>query len=810
MKQNRSRVLALTTLTTLATLAGWAVYTGQSPSQDKNLANAEVATANTESATSEWNREETATTGVKPYSMTSMAMQSTTPTEMNPQEAEPATANALNPFSRTATTNDDTLPTETPVAMLPANDRVNVAAETQATETAQHSPTIRSAEAVLTRGQNPTPESYGAGTDTNPLRSGGGNLVPSPAAVSSVTAPAAPVRAMNETSPFAANPSTNQPNEPAPLNEPSALPAANVQPMAPVATTPVAAAQYNDGYGAAPLPANPAVAPLGASGAAPLGQTQPVTTPNEYAPTPSRAAPLGGTPNGMSPAVAPYEARVATPTPRSAIGVSPTATSGRFASTPGGTGYAPAGDGAGRPGEQALEGPQSPTLLIEKAAPKEIQVGKQCKFAIRVRNTGKATAYQVRVFDEVPQGTRLVSTSPTANQGANGQLSWDIGSLSPGEEKILELQLMPTDEGDIGSVATVSFAAESSVRTRCTRPLIEIRSTAGRKVMIGDTHIVNIEIHNPGSGDASGVMLLETIPAGVSHPSGPSLELEIGTLRAGETKKLKLALKAEQAGVIQNRLIVKADANLQASSDVAFEVIAPALKVSVQGPRKRYLERQATYTIVLDNPGTAPAKEIDLVSKLPKGMKFVRANNLGEYNSASHSVHWSLAELPANERGTVEVVMLATQPGEQNLQVQSQAKQGLQDAADYPVNVEGIAAIMFEVVDVNDPIEVGGSTSYEIRVVNQGSKAATNINIVAVLPPGMTATGAAGPTQHQIGQGQVVFAPLARLAPKADTTFRVDVQGVQAGDQRFVVRLTTDENQQPISKEESTRVYADE
>ncbi len=40
--------------------------------------------------------------------------------------------------------------------------------------------------------------------------------------------------------------------------------------------------------------------------------------------------------------------------------------------------------------------------------------------------------------------------------------------------------------------------------------------------------------------------------------------------------------------------------------------------------------------------------------------------------------------------------------------------------------VDGLAAIMFEVKDLEDPIEVGGETGYEVRVVNQGTKAATN------------------------------------------------------------------------------------
>ncbi|MEX0711163.1 MAG: hypothetical protein WD278_02360 [Pirellulales bacterium] len=124
--------------------------------------------------------------------------------------------------------------------------------------------------------------------------------------------------------------------------------------------------------------------------------------------------------------------------------------------------------------------------------------------------------------------------------------------------------------------------------------------------------------------------------------------------------------------------------------------------------------------------------------------------------------------------------------------------------------IEGVAAILFQVVDVAVPMEVGGETTYEIRVVNQGSKAANNVEIVALLPAEMKPVGAEGPTRHELDGQQVRFAPLERLAPKADTTYRLRVQGLEPGDMRVRVQLLTDEIRTPVTKEESTRFYADE
>ena len=428
---------------------------------------------------------------------------------------------------------------------------------------------------------------------------------------------------------------------------------------------------------------------------------------------------------------------------------------------------------------------------------------------MQVRNVGTQTAENVVIRDEVPHGARVVNTTPRATNDGN-HLVWELGALSTGEERTVEIELMPVSEGEIGSVAEVIYSTQASAKTRCTMPQLAIRMTAPSQVMVGQEQRVKIELRNPGTGDATGVMLMENVPENVKHAAGPALEFEIGTLRAGETRELELVLTAEKAGPVVNALTARADGNLQVQQQVEFEVIAPALQLSIEGPERRYLERPATYQVIIENPGTAPAHDIELVTKLPKGLQFVKANNMGEYDASTHSVYWSLAQLPEGEKGSVELVAMPIEPGEQTIQIEGKAQQGLTDEAKQDVVVEGLAAIMFEVRDVEDPIEVGGETTYEIRVVNQGSKAATNVQVLVTLPAGIEAISASGETRHTVQAGGVVFEPLAQLAPKTDTMYRVQVKGVQPGDQRVTVQVNTDDISQPIRREESTRVFGDE
>jgi uncharacterized repeat protein (TIGR01451 family) len=469
-----------------------------------------------------------------------------------------------------------------------------------------------------------------------------------------------------------------------------------------------------------------------------------------------------------------------------------------------------AGEGTGRPGNPALSGSQSPALTIEKIAPPEIQLGKPTKFMIKVRNAGSAAAQGVEIHDTVPQGTQLLNTAPPAKAGADGALVWELGAMKPGEEKTVELELLPTSEGEIGSVATVHFHAEASVRTLATKPMLNIEVFGPAKVNKDEPVQLHIKISNPGSGAATDVVLTENVPQGLSHAEGKELQLDIGTLKPGESRELDLTLTAVEAGMVNNVVTAEAEGKLHAESQTEIEVVAPLLQVAMTGPKRRYLERNATHSISVSNPGTAAARDIDLVAVLPRTLKFVEANNGGQFDEASHAVYWSLEELPPQETGTVKLTTLPLEAGEAKVLIKSSSKAGLKAEREEIVAIEGLAAINFQLSDLKDPIEVGAETAYEIRVTNQGTKAASNVRLAVIVPRGMQPLSAEGPVRYKIEGQHVVFEPVRQLAPKADTAFTVKVKAIEPGDQRVEVQVATDEIRDPISKEESTRVYGDE
>jgi uncharacterized repeat protein (TIGR01451 family) len=218
---------------------------------------------------------------------------------------------------------------------------------------------------------------------------------------------------------------------------------------------------------------------------------------------------------------------------------------------------------------------------------------------------------------------------------------------------------------------------------------------------------------------------------------------------------------------------------------------------------------------------------ITLYCVLPESFEFIQANDNGLFVAANRAVVWKLAGLPAGGTKTVSLKLRAVVAGDGLLRTIAQAipeapvigtigaggpaprptGRVLEAKTETSVKAEGVAAIKFEVTDLEDPIEVGKEAVYEIRVTNQGTGACTNVQLVAALAEGTTYTGSSGPTQVKAQGQHLVFDAIPQLSVKSEVVYRVRVKSTVPGDLRFRVQLTCDQVRTPVVKEESTSFY---
>jgi uncharacterized repeat protein (TIGR01451 family) len=315
-------------------------------------------------------------------------------------------------------------------------------------------------------------------------------------------------------------------------------------------------------------------------------------------------------------------------------------------------------------------------------------------------------------------------------------------------------------------------------------------------------------VTNPGNGPASNVQLVDDFDAGLEHESGArSVTLPLGELAPGESKTVNLSLTPRQLGTLVNRVVATADGGLMDKAEHPVVVQKAQLAIDKTGPTRRYVGRPAEWKITVTNPGEVPLANVIVRDQLPRELSFLSADQGGAVNG-SREVVWNVGTLQPGEQKVLNLTTRCDGMIEKALNVAvATADPGLQVQAEAPIEILGLPAYRLEVVDIDDPVEVGKTTKYQIDVLNQGSLPGNQVQIVAIIPPQMRVVSAQGPSAYRIEGQRVLFAPVDSLPAGQKLNYTVEVEAVQIGDVRFRIELQSSTLREVVIEEESTRIY---
>ena len=446
-------------------------------------------------------------------------------------------------------------------------------------------------------------------------------------------------------------------------------------------------------------------------------------------------------------------------------------------------------------------------IALDRTMPNQVLLGDVFEYQIKITNVTDVDLKELVVTESVAANFKYESAVPAPDNVAGTQLVWNLGTLARQSSRVIQIKGSATQEGVVENCNSlrVSYDLEDCARTQVVRPQLALTKTGPTEVLLCDPIPVELIVTNTGSGAATNVVVQDTLPDGLLTQNGNRVvRSEIGTLGPGESRQINAVLKAGQAGAYENRAAATADRGLRAEATHSVIVRQPRLALTKTGPAKRYLGRNVNYTITVGNTGDGAANNTRVVDTLPAGMSFVSASDGGAL--AGGTVAWDLGTLAPNASRDVSVKMRADRIGLMKNSVTANAYCAQADA-ELVTEIVGIPAILLELIDLEDPIEVGANLTYEVVVTNQGSAVGTNIRVTCTLPPEQDYVGSTGPTSATVTGKNVEFAPLASLAPKAKATYKVVITGVGVGDVRFRVGLNSDQMKGEVMETEATRIY---
>lgn len=449
--------------------------------------------------------------------------------------------------------------------------------------------------------------------------------------------------------------------------------------------------------------------------------------------------------------------------------------------------------------------------------PQRIVVGRPAEYRVVVENKGNVTAREVTGAVVAPPGAELVDASasngvvnrPAAESGqpAN-EIQWQLYELPAGAKQTLTIKLIPRSgrEMQLGVQWNHAPVGGNAV-VEIQEPKLQMEISGPSDVMFGKSQRYALTLSNPGNGAAEEVTI-ELTPPGADKTG--MVKHKVGTLAAGETKKIELELTAREAGELKIQAAATALGDLRTETMKAVICRKAELQVDWRGPDKKYAGAVATYYIRVRNPGTAAAEQVVVELSLPTGAELVEASEGHAWDEASQKLIWQGATLNPGEERFMEVQCRMSTPGVNKIELAAHTSVGdLRDAKSVPVTIEGLADLKLEVIDPQGVIPVGEMAVYEVHIKNNGLTAAKGVNVIAMFSQGIEPSHVEG-GQHTINDGRVSFRTLDNVTPGSETVFKIHAKATASGTHVFRAEVACQELDVKLAAEETTRFFTEE
>ena len=455
---------------------------------------------------------------------------------------------------------------------------------------------------------------------------------------------------------------------------------------------------------------------------------------------------------------------------------------------------------------------QSPVLAVEATGPRKVLIGREARFAVKIRNSG-STANNVVVTVNIPENVDVTATEPTAGSapapgaGQHGPLEWKLSRLEGKSVETLQLVLVPRKSVPLDLAVNWTFTPEASqTMVEVQEPKLAMAISGPTEVQYGQSKIFKLTVSNPGNGDTENVVI-SLLPIG--RTSDGVVSHKLGTLHAGESKAIDVELTARQSGKIAIKAQAYADGGLRTEAAEEVLVRRANLDVAVEAPKVKYAGTVGTYRDTVKNTGNWVADSVQVTALLPPDAKYVGSTSGGRFDAQQGKVTWSAGAVqPAAER-TFDLQCTLSTPGDNRLQFVASADDNLSSTAASNTQIEALADLKLEVRDPQGPIGLGEDTVYEVVVRNRGTKSADNVDLAVFFSEGLEAASVEGGA-HEIGEGQVLFKPITAIGPGETIIFRVHAKAAVGGNHVFRAELVCQDLNTKLAAEEATLFYGDD
>ncbi len=463
---------------------------------------------------------------------------------------------------------------------------------------------------------------------------------------------------------------------------------------------------------------------------------------------------------------------------------------------------------------------QASALALTKTGPAQVGIGQNATYTIGANNAGDNAATSVNLTDTIPEGMSYVSSTPSGT--VSGKLvTWNIGTMDPKTTRsysiVLQANTIGTWINRTQLTSTGNPNVDATATTLVVQPTLTITKTGPGQANLGQDFSYDMVVRNPGDGAATGVVVTDTLPSGLSFVSalptatvsGQVLTWNLGTMNAGASSTLKITVKGRTAGLQENVVVVNSAEKSTATARASTLILAPSVFITKTGPSAIPSGFTRTYKLSVTNTGATPLNDVTVADELPAGLSYQSSTPAGGV-VAGKRVTWNVGSLAIREVKDVMVVLRGEGAGTWTNVATVGTREGVTARATLDVTVIiAFSGATMSLVDALDPIAVSELETYTIVVNNQAiTQDLHNMTIVAVIPAQMSFVSATGPTAFTVVGQEVRFASSPTVRSNENLTFVITVRANTAGSVLFTAIMRYDEFPPgPIQVQEATTIF---
>src|SRR4029079_1331777 len=379
---------------------------------------------------------------------------------------------------------------------------------------------------------------------------------------------------------------------------------------------------------------------------------------------------------------------------------------------------------------------QTPILNADIRGPKQILIGREAVYRVRLQNQSDVPAEGIVATVKIPAGADVVNA--TATQGivqqsqdaqAKGQMQWQIARLERHAGETLEVHIIPRENRplELGVNWTVAPVGSRAV-VEVQEPKLQLEVAGPNEVFFDRPQVFKLTISNPGTGPAENVKI-ELLPPGAKESVKETVtSTPTGDLAPGASQTVEVELTAREAGKLFVKATATAEGGLNCNASKEVLCRKPELEVDWRGPATKYAGTLATYFVRVRNPGTAPAEDVTVKASLPDGAEFTSASEGQIFDTKTREVAWHVGTLRPGDDNYMELKCVLKNAGANQLKITAATASGnLTDSKTAATNVVALADLKLDVSDPSGPVAVGSPAVYEIHIKNRGANLAKEV-----------------------------------------------------------------------------------